>query len=368
MRRGFAVITGHQYLNIRRQGAIAQLFYALFDSAGNVHRVFTGLFGDGQGNRRKNLPGLANEASAGGTLMSRAKTGHYTLVGHCIAAANAGDIFQVNRRTLLHTDHQAANLVHLSEQRSGLNRNRQVIAGDSSLLRTAVSRQQGLLQIVNGQTKTGQQGRIKTDIHPVGYAANGIHIAGSGHPFQSHFQHMRKAGELLATVAVQGVVKRERHHRHVVDAFGFDHWLAGTQIGGQPILIGIYLAIKPHQGFLARYAHFELHGNHRLALARYRIDMLNAGNFTHHLLGRRGNGAFDFTGAGTGKSHHDIGHSDVDLRLFFFRCDHHGQNAQNNGQQHNQRRQMIVLKQTRNGARKADFYWRGGRARRQLRW
>ena len=81
--------------------------------------------------------------------------------------------------------------------------------------------------------------------------------------------------------------------------------------------------------------------------------MLHALDFTHHLLGRRGNGTFHFPGTGTGQGHHDIRHGDINLRLLFLGSHHHGQNPQNNGQNSQKGRQVVVLEDTGNGTGRA---------------
>src|SRR5690554_2557038 len=165
---------------------------------------------------------------------------------------------------------------------------------------------------------------------------------------------MRQAGKFFPAVGAGGVIQRQGHHRHIINAPGLNDRLGGAEILWQPVLVRIHLVVQANQGILAGNAHLELHGDHRLALTGHGIHVLHALDFAHYLLGRCGNGAFNLPGAGPWHGHHDVRHGDINLGLFLLGCHHDRQDTKNNRQDRQQRRQVVVLEYPGNGSGRAD--------------
>ena len=78
--------------------------------------------------------------------------------------------------------------------------------------------------------------------------------------------------------------------------------------------------------------------------------MLDARDLRQHLFGRPGDHLFDVAHAGARERDQHVGHRDVDLRFFFARRHAHGEGAEQEGQQGQQRRNLRVLEEGRNPA------------------
>ena len=161
---------------------------------------------------------------------------------------------------------------------------------------------------------------------------------------------MRQSSQVFAAAAQTGVVHRQRHDRHIVNAFGFHHRLTGTEIVGEPILMRVDLVVEPQQRFLAWNANFKLHRDDGLTGPRHRINVFDPFDFIQDLFARNGDQLVDLLHIGAGERHHDIGHGDIDLRLFFFRGDDHHQQAGQQADQGQQGRHLRVLTRARNAA------------------
>ena len=238
----------------------------------------------------------------------------------------------------MHADNEAAHIVCVLQQCACLNRNGEVVAGNAGFLAAAVGGSQSIANIAEGKVKPGKQGWIKMNINPVGHAAHGVDIPGSGHTLERDFQHVGQAGEFFSSMPIDRIIKGQCHHRYIINAFGLDDRLSGAQIRRQPVLVRIHLIIKLDQRFVSWNANFKLHSNNGLTLAGHGIHVFNASNFAHHLFSRGCDSAFYFLSAGARKSHHDICHGDIYLRLLFLRRHHNRKHTQNDGEQRQQRR------------------------------
>ena len=98
--------------------------------------------------------------------------------------------------------------------------------------------------------------------------------------------------------------------------------------------------VQAHQRLGTVLAHLVLHGEHRHAGARHGVDVLDAGNLRQHLLGRRRHQALHVLGGSAGEGDEHIRHGDVDLRLFLARRHQHGEQAEQEGDQREQRRHL----------------------------
>ena len=135
----------------------------------------------------------------------------------------------------------------------------------------------------------------------------------------------------------------QRDDRHVVDSFWLDDWLQHAQIGRQPVAVGMNGVVKAQDRIVVLDANVELHGDDRHAGAGNRIDVLDARHARQHLFGRRRNEVFDVLCRRSGERHDDIGHGDIDLRLFLTRRDQRGEDAHQQRHQRQQRRHLRSL-------------------------
>ncbi len=87
-------------------------------------------------------------------------------------------------------------------------------------------------------------------------------------------------------------------------------------------------------------AHLELHREHRHAGLRHGIDVIDAGDLRQHLLGRRGHRVRHILRRRAGIGDQHVGHGDVDLRLFLARGHQHGECAEQQRHQRQQRRHL----------------------------
>ncbi len=232
--------------------------------------------------------------------------------------------------------------------------------GDFARWQAHIGRGDGLLQLLHAHATFAQPGRIKPNVDGATGAADGLHLARATHPFQVLFY---AAGHALQVQGRRWLTAPQRHAQngHIVNPFGFDHRRHHAQALGQPILIGAENVVQAHHRFGARYADLELHRQHRHARARHRIGVFDAVDLRQHLLGGLGDHFFHI---GTGRAREgndDIRHRDVDLRLFFARRDQHGEQAQQQGHQRQQRRDGVVLKLAGDAARQAQRLGRIGR-------
>ncbi len=157
--------------------------------------------------------------------------------------------------------------------------------------------------------------------------------------------------DLSGVVAPEG----QRDDRHVVDALRLDDWRADAEVGRNPVAVGVDGVVEAHQRLDRVFADHVLHGDHRHARTRYRVDVLDAGDARQHLLGRSRHQVFDILDGRAREGDEDVGHRHVDLRLFLARRDQRGEDAQQQRDQRNQRRQRVAQEIRRNAARDAHF-------------
>ena len=176
-------------------------------------------------------------------------------------------IIHVDGRPIVHAHHQVTDIVYGFQQRSGLYRNGDVVAGYPGFLAGRVAGIERIRDVLGSESIPRQQRRIKQDVHPVRYAAEGIDVPGTGHALEGHFEHVCQPGEFLPGMGVGGIKQGQAHHRHIVYTPGLDQGLGGSEIRRQPVLVGIHLVVEPHQCFLSGDTDLEFNGHHRLALS-----------------------------------------------------------------------------------------------------
>ena len=166
---------------------------------------------------------------------------------------------------------------------------------------------------------------------------------------------LERARDAFQVVRRQHIAAPERHgqHRHVVDALGLDDRWQRTQIARQPVLVRVEHVIQAHQRFGARHADLELHRQHGQPRPRHRIGVLDTGDLRQHLFGRPRHHVLHIGAARSRKSDQHVGHGHVDLRLFLPRRDQHGEQAQQQCHDRQQRRDGIGLERSRDAARNA---------------
>ena len=206
---------------------------------------------------------------------------------------------------------------------------------------------QRLLEREHVHAALTQAHRIEPHMHRAARPAEGPDLARAGDRFEFSLERMRDA---LQVGGGQGGAAPQGHaqHRHIVNAFGFDHGAERAELARQPVLVGVEHVIQAHQGFGARHAHLELDRQHRQARPRDGVGVFNAGHLAQHLLGRPGHHVLHIGTAGARKRDQHVGHRHIDLRLFFARRHQHGKQPQQQGHQRQQRRERIGLKSGRN--------------------
>ncbi len=116
--------------------------------------------------------------------------------------------------------------------------------------------------------------------------------------------------------------------------FGLTIGWPHAEVGRHPVAVGVDGVVEAHQRLDRIFADLVLHGDHRHAGARHRIDVLDAGDARQHLLGRPGDKVLDVLDRRPREGDEDVGHGHVDLRLFLARRDQRGEDAE---QQRDQR-------------------------------
>ena len=100
------------------------------------------------------------------------------------------------------------------------------------------------------------------------------------------------------------------------------------------------LLVEPHQRVFFVFADQEADDHHRLTRARRRIEILDARNLPEQLLERARQPLLDFHSTRARHRQEHIDHRHDDLRLFLARQSQHGEDAQQHGSHHEQRRQL----------------------------
>ncbi len=169
--------------------------------------------------------------------------------------------------------------------------------------------------------------RVKFDLNGAARAAQRLHFPHTGHGLYLGFNRVGHGFQIhggLALLAPQ----RDRDHRHIVDAFGFDDGRQSPGISGHPILVGVQYIKQPHQRLGMGHADLELHRQNSQSGASHRIRVFNAGYLTQHLFSRTSDHVLHIGTAGARKRDHHVGHGHVDLGLFLAGRDKHGKGAQ----------------------------------------
>ncbi len=101
--------------------------------------------------------------------------------------------------------------------------------------------------------------------------------------------------------------------------------------------------VEAHQRLRLIFADLELHGQDGHAGARYGVNVVDAREARQHLFGRACDQRFDIPGGCAGKGHQHIGHGDINLGFFLARGDQHREDAQQQGDQRDQRGHRMTL-------------------------
>ena len=206
-------------------------------------------------------------------------------------------------------------------------------------------RLQRAAQIGNGDAGAGHPHRVEFDHHHPARSADRGDIAGAGYTFDFGLDAVGDAFEVVGAGLRIAREQGEGDDGDVVDALGLDQRLEHTQAAGQPVGVAADRVVQPDQSFGARHADLELHGQDRDARPRDRHHVLDPRDPGEHLFGRRGDHLFDLAHRGPREGDHHVGHRDVDLRLFLARRDHYRKDAQQQGNQCQQRRDLGALEE-----------------------
>ena len=274
------------------------------------------------------------------------------------AVLDRRDLAQVDRAAGMHADDQVADLVGRAQEFAGLDRQhlRAAVRGAARLAvdhRAGRHRQagglQGLLQPQQVDAALAQPARVEADLHDTARAADRLHLAAAGHALELDLDRARDALDLQRRGLV-AAPQRHAEHRHVVDALGTHDRRQRAETGRQPVLVGVEHVVQAHQRLGARHADLELHRQHRHAGTADRVGVLDAGDLREHLLGRPRDHVLHVGAAGPGEGDQHIGHRDVDLRLFLARCHQHREQAEQQRDDRQQRRDRVGLEEGRHAA------------------
>ena len=273
---GFSVIAGHADLHTIRDQLAFELLHALGNRSGHVGCIRARFFCNRQRDRRCRARLRASPPCR--------RTVPDVAAGNVAACFNRGHVRQQQRLAVLAADDQIGHLFGIGQIAARRHRHCTFVGIDALTgLMHQIGRLQGLRKVIGGHAVGGQLGGVQRDQHTAIGCADGVHVAGAGNTFEiglqrmRHFRQPRGIGVWLITP--QG----QRHHRHVINAFGLDDGCANTGALRQEVGIGKYLVVQPHQGRLARDAHIELHRQHRHAGPADRIHVLDAFDFGQFL-------------------------------------------------------------------------------------
>ena len=269
----------------------------------------------------------------------------HRLVG---AVNHLGNVGQVHRPGIEDTHHQAPDVCRRLDIGAGLHQDFAVAADQAPGRLRGVRHLQCRLQVLRRDAVPVHAVGIHDDANHMAGAADGRHVARTGNALEIDLGSARHLlqfeGRTRRRTVGNGAVKSQRHDRHVIDAPWLDDRIHDTEVGRKPVAVGIDGVIEPDQSLDRLLAHLVLHGNHRHARTRNGIDVLDAGDARQHLFRRPRHQCLDIPGRGAGEGDEDIGHGDVDLRLFLARRDQGCANAEQQGDQRDQGRQGIPEK------------------------
>ena len=362
-----AVVAGRTDLDLGRNDGVAQLFDASHDGVGDVDGVFAGLLGDGDRDRGKlaarPCPGAAVAGGRGGRRCRcrRGRRGSGTCrgcrrvvrpIGQAVPDQPAGrrgtvahrrHVLQENRLAGAHADDEFAHFARVGQEAAGLHGHRAVAAQQVADRRARVRRLQRAAQVGDGDAGAGHSHRVEFDHHHPARAADRGDIASAGHALDLGLDTVGDAFEVVGAGLRIAREQREGNDGDVVDALGLDQRLEHAQATGQPVGMAADGVVQPDQRLGARHADLELHGQDRNARPRDRHHVLDPRDPGQHLFCRRGHHLLDLAHRGPREGDHHVGHGDVDLRLFLARRDHHREDAQQQGNQCQQRRDLGAL-------------------------
>ncbi len=332
---GFAVVARDRGVDAVGDDGAVQLLDALDDALGDVYRVLTRLLRNRQGHRRE-------FALAGNLLVGRRRAGAQPdiaigLIGTVLHPRHVGHEY---RPALGNPHHQLLDVRAAGQEGAGLHQQLAVVLDQRAGRLGSVADLEGVADVLGGNTVGIHPLRVHDHPHHAVRPAQCFNFARALDPLQLDFGGM---GHLPQLVGAAGDILRpqgQADDRHVVDADRLDDRLAHAEIGGDPVAMRLDSVVQAHQGLGAILAHLVLHGQHRHAGARHGVDVLDAGNKRQHLLGRRRHQAFHVLGGSAGEGNEHVRHGNVDLRLFLARRHHHGEQAEQEGDERDQRRHL----------------------------
>ena len=346
---GFAVIAGDGDFDAFRDHRVFERIYPVDRSRRDIGGIDAGLLGQLDGDGRK----LAVAVAEPGVTLG--------LVG---AVFDAGDVAHEYRfARFFVTSHGNDQLLHIGggfEIGAGLHQHF-AIAGSQAA--------RGLLGVGHLERGGDFLRRDAESVHPLGIHqhANGVvgaaqrrYVARALDALQFNLDGARHLLQLVGRAFRVFRPEREAEDGHVVDAARLDDRLLHAEIGRQPVAVRHHGVVEAQHGIVVFDTDLELHGDDGHAGARHRIDVLDAMHARQHLFGRAGDEILDILGRGPGEGDHHVGHRHVDLWLFLTRGDEHGENAEQEGDQRQQRGHPRFLKGGGNAPGNAERRGAGG--------
>ena len=186
----------------------------------------------------------------------------------------------------MRTNHQRADLVSRGEKGSGLDQQFAVEGRDRQVVGRVVGREQGHPQILEWNAIARECLGVELDADGALRLTDGVDIARSRHPLEFRLDSMRDLAEFVCTDSLVLGPECCAHDRDIVDTLGLDDRLTHADILGKPVDVGCNLVVEAHDRIGAILADLELHCQHRHPRTGDGVDMLDALQLRHDLLGR----------------------------------------------------------------------------------
>ena len=325
---GGAVVAGDGEFHALGNDAALEGLGAGDDRLGHVGGVDPRLLGDRQGDRGEFAFLGAVPDIVGGLIRPVLHPRH---VGHEHGLAP------------VHPHHQALHVGRRLDVGAGLHQHFLVARDQAARGLYGVGHLQRGAQVLGGDAVGVHAVRVHDDPDHVAGTADGGDVAGAGNALELDLRGARHLLQLEGRALRIGGPEGEADDGYVVDALGLDDGLAHAQVGRHPVAVGVEGIVEAHQRLDGVLAHLVLYGDHRHARARHGVHVLDAGDARQHLLRRARHQGLHVLGRGAREGNEHIGHGDVDLGLLLPRRDEHGEQAQQEGDQGHQRRQLIAL-------------------------
>ena len=260
-----AIVARDLDLHVAGDDRVFEQIQTLHRTRGHIDRVFARFFG-----HRHRHGGVALALNVGAQTTGRAGREPNVTQRLLRARFDTRHFAQVNGAALVDADDDVAHVLCVLQKLAGLHaQHAGLTLGRCGVDHRArrhglVGRSNGLVQLLHAHAALAQAARLDPHMHRLAGAADGFDFARAWHALELSLDRVRHAFEFLCAAGV-GAPESGGQHRHVVDAFGLDDRRHCTQTAGQPVLVGVEHVVHAHQGFGARHAHLELHGQHRHA-------------------------------------------------------------------------------------------------------